>query len=430
MESKMKPTDLRGILQYIPRFRGSTFVIAADGAVVSHANFANLLLDIAVLNSLNIRVVLVHGAAEQIAELADEQSLNPSNLDGNGITDDTTLKLVLAAANGLTHEILEGFTKNDLRAANANAVTAQPLGIINGIDHQNTGQVERVDTELLQTLLSQDITPVIPPLGFDGEGNTFHLNSDSVAHFTAESLQATKLIFISTEDGLQKEGKIIRQILSTELKSLLTSHPDKISSAQRSKAQHAAEACESGVPRVHLINGLVTEGLLAEVFSNEGIGTLVYANEYRQIRPARKTDVANIIRLSYESMRQNRLVVRTEELIENHLDDYFLYEIDDNPIGCVALHKFPDHKTAELAHLYVKTSHTNQGIGQKLVEFAQKHAQEQGLTKLVTLSTQSFAYFENKFDFKEGTSEDLPPARRELYKSQSRNSKILIKNLP
>jgi len=430
MEPKMKPTDLRGILQYIPRFRGKTFVIAADGAVVSHANFANLLLDIAVLNSLNIRVVLVHGAAEQIAQLANEQSLEPSSLDGNGITDDATLKLVLTAANGLTHEILEGFTKNDLRAANANAVTAQPLGILDGIDHQNTGQVERIDSALLQTLLSQGITPVIPPLGFDGEGNTFHLNSNSVAHFTAESLQATKLIFISTEDGLQKEGKIIRQILSTELDHLLTNHPDKIPFAQRSKAQHAAAACEGGVPRIHLINGFVTEGLLAEVFSNEGIGTLVYANEYRQIRPAKKTDAANIIRLSHEAMRQNRLVVRTEELIESQLDDYFLYEIDDNPIGCVALHQFSDHKTAELAHLYVKPSHTNQGIGQKLVEFAQKHASEQGLTKLITLSTQSFAFFENKFDFNEGTCEDLPPSRRELYKSQSRNSKILIKNLP
>ena len=116
----MKPTDLRGILQYIPRFREKTFVIAADGAVVSHINFANLLLDIAVLRSLNIRVVLIHGAAEQISQLAEEQSLTPSNLDGTGVTDDVTLKLALTAANGLTHEILEGFATNDLRAANAN----------------------------------------------------------------------------------------------------------------------------------------------------------------------------------------------------------------------------------------------------------------------------------------------------------------------
>ena len=243
----MKPTDLRGILQYIPRFRDKTFVIAADGAVVSHINFANLLLDIAVLRSLNIRVVLVHGAAEQIAQLAEEQSLTPSNLDGTGITDDATLKLALTAANGLTHEILEGFATNDLRAANANAVAAHPLGILAGTDHQNTGQVERIDTELLQTLLAQGITPVIPPLGFDGEGNTFRLNSDSVAHCVAEALQATKLIFISTTDGLQQDDAIVRQILSTDLQATLADEPDRIPEDHRSKARHAAEACSAGV---------------------------------------------------------------------------------------------------------------------------------------------------------------------------------------
>jgi amino-acid N-acetyltransferase len=425
----VKPTDLRGILQYIPRFRKKTFIIAADGAVVSHTNFANLLLDIAVLCSLNIRVVLVHGAAEQISELAAEQSLEPSDLDGTGVTDDHTLKLALTASNGLTHEILEGFAANDLRAANANALTAQPLGVLNGIDHENTGKVKHVDIELLQTLLSRGITPVIPPLGFDGEGNTFRLNSDSVAQCVAKSLQATKLIFISTEDGLQREGKIIRQILSTELNNLLTNHPDQIPLGQQSKAQYATEACESGIPRVHLINGLVTEGLLAEVFSNEGIGTLIYANEYRQIRAAEKKDVASILRLSQEAMSQDRLVERTEKKIAEHLDDYFIYEIDENPIACVALHHFPNEQTGELAHLFVNPSHANQGIGLKLVEFIENHARDIGITNLITLSTQSFAFFTNKADFNEGNSSELPPARRASYEDQGRNSKILIKHL-
>ena len=425
----MKPTDLRGILQYIPRFRKKTFVIAADGAVVSHTNFANLLLDIAVLCSLNIRVVLVHGAAEQTSGLAVEQSLEPSNLDGTGVTDDDTLNLALIASNRLTHEILEGFATNDLRAANANALTAQPLGVLNGIDHENTGKVEHVDIELLQTLLSRGIIPVIPPLGFDGEGNTFRLNSDSVAQCVAKSLQATKLIFISTEDGLQREGKIIRQILSTELNILLTNHPDQIPLGQQSKAQYASEACESGIPRVHLINGLVSEGLLAEVFSNEGIGTLVYANEYRQIRAAEEKDVASILRLSQEAMSQDRLVERTEKKIEEHLDDYFLYEIDENPIACVALHQFANEQTGELAHLFVNPSHASQGIGQKLVEFIENHARDIGIKKLITLSTQSFAFFTNKADFIEGNSRELPSARRARYEDQGRNSKILIKQL-
>ena len=424
----MKPTDLRGILQYIPRFREKTFVIAADGAVVSHINFANLLLDIAVLRSLNIRVVLIHGAAEQIAQLAEEQSLTPSNLDGTG-TDDATLKLALTAANGLTHEILEGFATNDLRAANANAVAAHPLGILAGTDHQNTGQVERIDTELLQTLLAQGITPVIPPLGFDGEGNTFRLNSDSVAHCVAEALQATKLIFISTTNGLQRDGAIVRQILSTELQATLADEPDRIPKDHRSKARHAAEACTAGVPRVHLINGLVTEGLLAEVFSNEGIGTLVYANEYRQIRAAKKKDAASIHRLSREAMAEERLVARSEEAIEEMLEDYFLFEIDDNPVACVALHAHPKESIGELAHLFVNPSHGNQGIGQRLVQYVEDKARESGLTKLVTLSTQSIAFFTNKSGFTEGELSDLPATRQAAYQEQGRNSKILIKEL-
>ena len=155
----MKPTDLRGILQYIPRFREKIFVISIDGAIITDENFANILLDVAVLRSLNIRVVLVHGAAAQIQSLAGQQKITASNLDGAGITDTETLKLALTAANRLTHEILEGLSANDLRAACTNAIIAHPLGILHGVDHLFTGKVERVDVELFQTLLAQGIVP-------------------------------------------------------------------------------------------------------------------------------------------------------------------------------------------------------------------------------------------------------------------------------
>lgn len=159
----MKPTDLRGILRYIPRFREKVFVVAIDGAIVTDDNFANLLLDLAVLRSLNIRIVLVHGAAAQIASLGVERGVVPSNLDGTGVTDAPTLHLALTAANRLTHEILEGLATNDLRAVSTNAVVAHPLGILGGVDHQFTGKVERLDVEFLQTLLQQGILPVVPP---------------------------------------------------------------------------------------------------------------------------------------------------------------------------------------------------------------------------------------------------------------------------
>ena len=425
----MKPTDLRGILQYIPQFREKTFVLAIDGAIVTDENFATLLLDVAVLRSLNIRVVLVHGASAQIKLLGEEQKVKPSDMDGAGITDADTLKLALTAANRLTHEILEGLSANDLRAASTNVIIAHPMGIILGVDHQFTGKVERVDTELLTSLLAQGVVPVIPPLGFDGDGKTYRVNSDGVALAVADALKAIKLIFITARDGLIYNGQLIRQLLVAELEKLLAANSAGFAPEILSKAQHAAAACKAGVPRVHVINGTVDEGLLAEVFSNDGIGTLIYANEYQQIRPAKKKDIRAIQMLTKTAVESDELVKRTRAVIEKNLADYFIFEIDKNPVACVALHVYPEQKKGELACLYVSASHENQGIGRKLIQFVENKAKEMNLGELLTLSTQAFTYFQSKGGFAEGTPDDLPPVRREKYDQSGRNSKVLVKKL-
>lgn len=427
--NKVKLTDLRGILQYIPQFREKTFILAIDGAIVTDENFATLLLDVAVLRSLNIRVALVHGASAQIRELADAQKVTPSSLDGTGVTDDTTLKLALTAANRLTHEILEGLSTSDLRGASTNVVIAHPMGIIQGVDHQFTGKVERVDTELLQNLLAQGVVPVIPPLGFDGDGRTYRVNSDGVAVAVAEALKAVKLIFITAQDGIAVQGRLIRQIPVADLESILALHKNEIAPEQISKAVHAVQACKAGIPRVHVINGKVDEGLLAEVFSNEGIGTLVYANDYQQIRRAIKKDIRAIQSLTRKAVESDELVKRTRAMIEKSLGDYFIFEIDKNPVACVALHLYPEQKKGELACLYVSSLHENRGIGRKLIAFVETKAREMGLNELITLSTQAFTYFQSKGGFAEGTPDDLPPARREKYDQSGRNSKVLIKKL-
>lgn len=425
----MKPTDLRGILQYIPQFRERTFIISMDGAIVTDENFANILLDVAVLRSLNIRVVLVHGASAQIQSLAREQRVNPSDLDGDGITDAATLKLALTAANRLTHEILEGLSANDLRAACTNAIIAHPMGIIGGVDHLFTGKVERVDVDLLQTLLSQGVVPVLPPLGFDGDGKTYRVNSDGVAVAVAEALRAAKLLFITTADGLLCQGKLIRQMIVGELEALLDKSKSGFPPEMLSKAQYAAAACRAGIQRVHVINGQVDEGLLAEVFSNEGIGTLIYANEYQQIRPAKKKDIRAIQMLTAKGVKADELVKRTRASIEKSLADYFIFEIDKNPVACAALHVYPELGKGELASLYVSPSHENQGIGRKLIQFIEARARELGLNELLALSTQAFTYFQSKGGFVEGRPDDLPPARREKYDQSGRNSKVLVKKL-
>lgn len=425
----MKLTDLRGILQYIPRYREKTFVLALDGAVVTGENFGNLVLDVAVLRSLNIRVIIVHGAAAQIRALAEQQGVTPSDLQGSGVTDDATLKLALTAANRLTHEILEGLSANDLRAACTNAIIAHPLGILHGEDHLLTGKVERVDVELLQTLLAQGIVPVVPPLGFDGDGKTYRVNSDHVAVALADALKAIKVIYITTADGLLVKGQLVRQILASDLEALLAMHRGDIAPESLSKAICAAQAIKSGVPRVHIISGKEDEGLLAEVFSNEGVGTLIYANEYQQIRRAMKKDIRSIQALTKNSMESEELVKRTRPMIEKQLGDYYLFEIDRNTVGCVALHVHPEQNKGELACLFVAGSHENQGIGRKLVQFVEAKARELGLEEIFALSTQAFTYFQSKMGFVEGTPDNLPPARREKYDQSGRRSKVLVKRL-
>jgi amino-acid N-acetyltransferase len=425
----VKLTDLRGILQYVPQFREKTFILAIDGGIVMEDNFATLLLDVALLWSLNIRIVLVHGAAEQIKALADERQMKASDLDGAGVTDLPTLGLALSAATRLTHEILEGLSASNLRAACTNTIVAHPVGIIQGIDQQFTGKVERVDVELLQSLLAQGVVPVIPPLGFDGDGKTYRVNSDGAAVAVAEQLKAVKLIFVTSQDGLMYRGQPIRQMLVEELGKLLQDDSVGFAPEMLSKAQHAIAACHAGVPRVHVINGTLDEGLLAEVFSNHGLGTLIYANEYEHIRPARKKDVRAIQMLTKQAVEADELLKRTKAMIEKSLGDYFIFEIDKNPVACVALHVHAEQNQGELACLYVSSSHENQGIGRKLIRFVENRARDLGLTELLVLSTQAFTYFQSKGGFAEGTPDHLPPARREKYDQSGRNSKVLVKRL-
>ena len=242
-------------------------------------------------------------------------------------------------------------------------------------------------------------------------------------------MKAAKLIFITTQDGLVFNGELIRQMAVNELDERLSKQRDQFAPEGLSKAQHAADACRWHVPRAHIINGGVAEGLLAEVFSNEGIGTLIYANEYQQIRPAKKRDTSILLQMTRGSVANDELMKRTRTAIEKNIGDYFIFEIDHHPIGCVALHAYPEQRKGELAFLYVNPSHENQGIGVKLIQFVEDQARQSGLNSLFLLSTQAFAYFHTKAAYAEGKPEDLPEERLKKYIKNGRNSRILTKSL-
>lgn len=427
----MKVSDLRGILQYVPRFRERIFVVAIDGEIVASPNFANILLDLAVLRSLSIKVILVHGASLQITQLAAERGVAISNSDGTGITDDATLRVGLEAITNVMGEIMQGLTSVDLRAVYSNAIIAHPAGILGGVDYLSTGRVERVDTKALHLFLNEGIIPVIPPIGYDGEGKTFRVNSDAVALEVAEAMQAMKILYLSAYDGVVMDGELVGTLSIPEAEEFVKKNKTTgtVEPGLLSKVDHAARACRSRVARVHLLNGLNDEALLSEIFSQEGIGTMVYSNEYQQIRRVYKKDVRAVMALIRQSVNSEELVKRTRADIVAHLEDYWVLEVDRNLVGCVALHIYPEQNMAELACLYVHKDHEGQGYGRKLMNYTEQVAAEKGIKQIIALSTQTFNYFQQKGGFTEATPDILPPERRKKYDASNRNSKVMVKNV-
>jgi len=426
----IKPTDLRGILKYVPRYQDQIFVLAIDGAIVSDENFGNILLDVAVLRSLGIKVVIVHGIGKQIEELSEIRKVPITDSIGTGVTDAATLDLAIRAAGRVTHLVLEDLTQNNLKAALTNAVRSAPLGILRGVDHQFTGRVDRVDREFLLQLIASGVVPVVNPIAFDRDGRALRVNSDLLAAEIAEALRATKILFFTPNRGLEINGQFKQQINVDILRDLLANKPDSINDAMRSKAAHAVKAIETGTPRVHLLDGRMMDGLLTEIFSNEGVGTLIHGNEYQQIRQATKRDVRAIYNLTRSAVKREELVFRTQQAIEKNIENFYVFEIDENIIACASVTFFADKPgLAEVGSLYVMPFYHHRGIGKKMVEFGCKVAKDKGAHTVLALSTQAFTFFTSVCGFSEADKDALPEARLKSYEDSGRNSKILLKQL-
>lgn len=426
----IKPTDLRGILKYVPRFQDHIFIIAIDGSVVAAENFPNILLDVAVLRSLGIKVVIVHGIGQQLQELSKLRDIPLSDVAGTGVTDAATLDLAIRAAGRVTHLVLEELTQNGLKAALTNAVRAAPFGILRGIDHQFTGKVDRIDKEFLTHLISAQIVPVVNPIAFDRDGRPLRVNSDLLAAELAEALQASKIIYFNPHPGLEIDGRFRRQISMEDLRAVVQGKPESINEPMRSKALHAVKAIETGTPRVHLLDGGIYDGLLNEIFSNEGVGTLIHGNEYQQVRQATRRDVRAIYNLTRQAVKREELLYRTQQAVEKNIDNFYVYEIDENIIACISLATFPDQPdTAEIGSLYVMPFYHDRGIGRKMVDFACQTAQTRGASRVVALSTQAYSFFTSVCGFDDADKDVLPPSRRKAYGESGRNSKVLLRRL-
>lgn len=423
----MSLTHFREVLRYVPNFRGETFVVAVDGEVVADGNFTNLILDIAVLRSLSINVILAHGIDAQLRERAGEAGVTLTSDDGSGVTDDSTMRIALTTAGETTQRILGAFQVASLPAVAPNCVSARPAGVIEGIDRQHTGKVLRIDGELIGSLLSRQIIPIISPLGYDHDGSPLRLKSDAIAIAVARAVRAKKVIFAGASDGVVVDGELVRQLAFPHAERLCETH--QFDKRIASKLSHAVRACRKGIERVHLINGTTEEGLLAEVFSNEGIGTLVYSDDHYVIRSATAEDVPAVQSLVHEAAAEDEVIARTRNEIADTIDAHFVVEVDGNVVACAAMYEYAETGKAELASLAVSDGHKNVGLASRLIAHIEQEAGKRNIGCLFCLSTQAFSFFKRKASFQDGTPDDLPEARRQRWAANGRNSRVLVKQL-
>lgn len=428
-ESSIKPTDLRGILKYVPMFRDQIFVVAVDGSLVAHENFQNVLLDIAVLRSLNIRVVLVHGIGQQLQTLAAQKGIQITDAHGELKTDQGTLDLATESAAMVNLQVMQGLTRNGLRCTSCNGVRSKEIGIVKGVDQLSSGAVDKLDDGLFLKLLDANTIPVVTPIAFTREGTPLRVNSDLLASELASRLCASKLIFLTTQDGLILDGRAVTNLPVRELETLLGKSPEKIPERLLSKAQHAVKAIHAGTPRAHILDGRLFGALLNEVFDKVGIGTMVYSNDYQSIRRAEASDAHAIYNITRNGVRSESLRERPLELIEAAIGNYLVYEIDGSLVACVHLEDYATERIIEVGSVYVQPFYQNKGVGRKMVEFACAEAKERGCERVIALTTQASKFFSKVCGFSEGGIDDLPPTRRDNYIANGRNSKVLYRDL-
>lgn len=429
LTADIKPADLRGILKYVPLWRDHVFVIALDGSIVEDDNFPNLLLDLAVLRSLAIKVVLVHGIGQQLTEAAAAAGVTLSDVHGEGRTDEATLSLAVRVNGLVSHAIMQGLTQTGLRVAITNAVRSTEIGVLHGEDQEHSGKVEKIDAPMLKQLLDREIIPLVSPVLFNREGRPLRVNSDLLASALARELGASKLIYLTPHPGLVVRGEFVINVPVEQVREILEKEPQAIATAVRSKARHAVTTIDAGTPRVHIIDGRVNDGLLTEIFSKVGIGTMIHGNEYERIRPARKKDVPALYGITKAAVKAEALRYRSQQNLEREIDHFYVYEIDGSIIGCVSMIPYPGTGIAEVAAVYVQAFYQGKGVGQKLVDYVLMEAKQQGFAKVIALSTQSYPFFRQICEFEEGTIEDLPESRREALQKSRRNSRILVKAL-
>lgn len=420
---------LREALPYITRFSGEIFVVKFGGETLEGHNFLQLLPDIALLHSVGIRLVLVHGANPQIEAVSKVYGQKSEKRNGIRITDKKTMMIVQQACSSVTQDILASFsalnkTKYNLKGFVGNVVKAKPMGVVDGTDFQFTGEVESIETDTLLKVLDDSFIPVLPPMGVDDFGTVYNINADTLAVEVAVALQARKIIFLTNVDGVLEDGQLVPELTPLQARELLAKK-DVVTGGMIPKLEACITSCENGVRRAHLLNYKKEGVILLEVLSQHGQGTMINTNPYKNIRKAIIADVENIVILTQPLMDTGVLLKRTWEEYEAGIHEFVVFEKDSLVSGCGALRIFRDRQSAEIYCIAMDEKVQDRGYATEIIEYLEIQAREKGVKNLFTISVESHEWFLRR-GFTYTSEKKLPPDR---YVDPARKSKILKKVL-
>ncbi len=440
---------IRDVIRYVKRFKNATIVIYFDDRIIDSPLFTSHLHDISLLHESGIRVIIVPGARIRIDELLSKNNISWSIKNGCRITPENAMPIIKNAAFEVANMVMTSLAGERLTAVIGNWVRARGKGVLDGTDYGTSGEIDKIDEATIKTVLDNGFIPIFPCIGWSLSGKPYNISSSQLASQVASLLKADKLFYlipgaeisrkyftINKEQGLTPDGCIPAMnleeldIFIEENSSLPTENLSQEEDAQREMIlpvlKLSKQAVESGVTRVHILNGLADGTIPCEIFSDLGSGTMIYSSGYGKIRAMRRDDIAGLLSLIQPFVKKGILLPRTEKELENTYNDYIVYELDGAVRGCAALHIY-GYDQAEIAAVAVDETCAHIGIGPKIMSYLIEKARSIKIKSVFVLTTQTADWFET-IGFKADAIDSLPEQRKKLW-TPDRGSKVFRLNL-
>lgn len=432
----------RAVAPHIHAYRGKTFVVGMAGEMIAAGKLNTFVQDLSILHAMGIRIILVHGFRPQVNEQLRAKGHTSRFSHGKRITDAVALDCAQEAAGQLRFEIEAAFSQGlpntpmanaTVRVVSGNFLTARPVGIVDGVNFMHSGVVRKVDAGAIRRAIDIGALVLLSPFGFSPTGEAFNLTMEDVATSAAIALQADKLLFMTEIPGIRESTEDPESPIDTELalfdaRRMLDGLPAPHQPTDAAfYLQHCVRACEGGVERSHILPFTVDGSLLMEVFTHDGIGTMVVDEKLESLREATADDVGGILQLIEPFERDGTLVKRDRTEIERDISAYTLIEHDGVIFGCAALYTYPEALTAEMAALTISPQVQGQGDGERILKRIEQRARALGLTSIFVLTTRTMHWF-IKRGFEQVDPEWLPEARKRKY-NWDRRSQVLVKKL-